>query len=433
MKVAIVNQPLDGILPPTQNSIGIWTYEVARRLADRAEVTVYGRYFRFVQDRGEGRIFEDHGVSYRYFHAGPNRVWAKLSQWSAWVLSPTKPLYASPLYYFEYSVQVAIDLRRSQPDIIHVHNFTGFLPIIRLLNPRATLVLHMNCEWLSQLDAGLMSRRMKQTNAVFGSSDHITHLIQRRFPSLASRCNTVYNGVDVEAFDGASNDAAPQNSAVHPSILFVGRVSPEKGLHDLIDAIGSVLDEHPTTRLDIVGPIGSLPLDYIIGVSDDDLVKGLDRFYDRDYYQTLLDKIPAQHASNIVFHGSKSQADVIEYTRSATLLVNPSYSESFGMSLVEAMACGVPVVATRVGGMKEIVVDGSTGRLVAPASPLELADAINTILDDEALRIAMGTAGRARVLDYFSWDRVSERVFELYTDLARHRSSPTGSATVGSQ
>ncbi len=425
MHVAFVNQPLDGILPPNQNSIGIWTYEVARRLTGAADVTVYGKYTRAMSDNGDPRVVRDQGVTYRFVRSAPNRIWSKISDISKRVMKATKPMYASPLFYLDYSLQVAVDLRRRRPDVIHIHNFTGFVPVIRALNPAAKLVLHMNCEWLSQLDEKRMKRRIRSVDAVIGSSDHITNLVRARFPALASRCQTVYNGVDVDSFE-----VTPLDATGTQSLLFVGRVSPEKGLHDLFDALPVILDGNPGAKMDVVGPADSLPLDYIVGVSDDALVQGLRPLYDRPYIDILHDKIDPRHAERIVFHGAQPHADVVEFVRGATLLVNPSYSESFGMSLVEAMACERSVIATSVGGMKEIVVDGETGRLVDPSDPQQLASAINELLADRELIESMGRAGRQRVLSLFSWDRISERSLELYAELGPARSDdpPPGDA-----
>jgi glycosyltransferase involved in cell wall biosynthesis len=86
------------------------------------------------------------------------------------------------------------------------------------------------------------------------------------------------------------------------------------------------------------------------------------------------------------------------------VLVNPSFSESFGMSLVEAMACNVPVVATRAGGMPEIVVHGETGHMLEPGETEAIAAAILDCIDSRDRRDTLGRAGRARALQVFSWD-----------------------------
>lgn len=411
MKIAIVNQPFDGVLPPDQGSIGIWTYEVARRLADDHEVTVHARYMRYLKQGGRRRRTIEQGVEYRFRFAGPTTIWTRLS--ALWERAPwlRDPIYASWLYYLEFSLPVALRIRRDRPDVVHIHNFTGFVPIVRALNPTTKIVLHMNCEWLSQLDERRMEKRIGKVDAVLGSSEHITGLVQRRFPRLADRCHTVYNGVDLDAFaERAGGTTGDDRERV---VVFVGRVSPEKGVHDLIEAMRHVIRRHHDVRLDVVGWIGALPRSYIVDVSDDPLVKELGRFYERDYGEQLTELVGDDLRDRVRFVGPMSHDDVVRHVGSADLLVNPSYSESFGMSLVEAMACATPVVATRVGGMQEIVTD-QTGVLVDRNDARALAAAIVGLLDDDERRRSMGTAGRRRVADVFSWDRIAEAAERVY-------------------
>lgn len=417
MKIAFVNQPLDGILPPGQNSIGIWTYEVARRLAADHDVTVYGRYLPELRGR-VGRHATDQGVTYRLSFAAPRRIWSRLTGLWDRIAGAHRPIYASVFYYLDFSLPLAVRLRAARPDVIHIHNFTGFVPVIRALNRRSKLVLHMNCEWLSQLDQKKMAKRILLVDEVFGSSGHITNLVKQRFPEFADRCHTVYNGVDPDAFVVAEPS---EDDPSEPTIVFVGRVSPEKGIHDLVDAMATVLTRVPAARLDIIGPVGVLARSFIVDVSDDELVAGLARFYDRDYMSTITDAID-HLAPSVRLCGPMSHEDVVYQIAHAALLVNPSYSESFGMSLVEAMACEVPVVATRVGGMKEIMTE-QTGILVERGDTVALADAILRLLNSADLRRSMGSAGRRRVVELFSWDRIAESSVERYRALVDDQST----------
>lgn len=413
MRIAFINQPFDGILPPDQNSIGIWTYEVARRLAGEHDVSVYGRYAGSVRQLGRGRTFTDQGVRYRFMLTFPARVWAEIGRVWDRILGVRRPIYASVLFHLEYCVLVAIRIRLTRPDVVHIHNFTGFVPIVRVLNPRTRIVLHMNGEWLSQLDERRMARRIAKCDAVIGSSNHITGLVERRFPQFADRCHTVYNGVDPEAFVVERRGDA---TAIGRTIVFVGRVSPEKGIHDLLDAMSIVKARVPEARLDIVGPVAAIPKSYIVDITDDPLVAGLARFYDRDYAEIVTNRIADGLVEHVRLLGGMSHDDVVEHVTHADLLVNPSYSESFGMSLVEAMACEIPVVATRVGGMPEIV-DEQSGIVVERNDPEALADAIVRLLADDDLRQRMGVAGRHRVEELFAWDRVAAAAARVYAAL----------------
>jgi glycosyltransferase involved in cell wall biosynthesis len=423
VRVALVNQPFDKVLPPDQNSIGIWSYEVANRIADRCEVTVFGKATaRPARHGGQTGAVKVGEARYRFLRVLPNRAWTVLGKLERGPGSRS-PFYSSVAYHADFAARVTAALRRSRFDVIHIHNFTGFVPTVRAANPSAKLVLHMNCEWLSQLEYQRMNDRIGKVDMVFGSSDHITGLVRDRFPHHAHKCHTVYNGVDVDGFASraaaaSGDESRARGDADDASVLvFVGRLSPEKGLHDLIDAFGIVAERHPSARLELIGPPGVVPKEYIVEVSDDPLVAQLARFYDDDYLVHLENRVPPHVRERVAFTGPLSRADVADRVRRAAVLVNPSYSESFGMALVEAMASEVPVVATRAGGMKEIVDDGVTGHLVERGDVDGLAIAIDKVLGDRALRDSMGRAGRQRVLTRFAWEAVSEAALSRYREL----------------
>ena len=116
----------------------------------------------------------------------------------------------------------------------------------------------------------------------------------------------------------------------------------------------------------------------------------------------------AELGRRIIFEGRVDHDQTAAAYRRAGLLVNPSLSESFGMTLVEAMMHGVPVVATRIGGMPYIVNDEETGLVVPAGDPQSLAAAICRVLSDRQMATRMGDAGRRRALERFSWDRTAE-------------------------
>jgi glycosyltransferase involved in cell wall biosynthesis len=106
---------------------------------------------------------------------------------------------------------------------------------------------------------------------------------------------------------------------------------------------------------------------------------------------------------------------VPEYLRRLSIYVAPSvHEESFGVAVLEASACGVPVVVSRVGGMPEVVQDGQTGYLVPPGDPIALADALERLVTNPELRRTMGAAGRGFVLQRYAWDATARAVEDLY-------------------
>lgn len=421
MRIAIVSQPIDPVLPPAQGSIGLWTYHAGHALSRLGhDVRVYARL-----GRSQYRADRNDGPRYRFVPTVPARVRSRLN-----VAAPATrgdeglPPYARLLSDIDYSTQVGLATRLERPEVAHVHNFTQFVPVLRKLNPGMRIALHMNCEWLTQLDEEAMARRIETADVVLGSSNYITNLVTERFPQYAERCRTLYNGFDQERFSPApTSDAEGRPSAEDREdiVLFVGRISPEKGVHDLIDAFCRVAPSFPRAKLKLVGPVAALRRDFIVDQSDDPLVRSLGAVYDEgDYYEYLQRLIPSGLEDRIEFAGSVPQAELPRLYREGAFLVNPSYSESFGMTVVEALACETPVVAARVGGMQEIVEDGETGLFIERGNREDIASALARMLGDTALRERMGRAGRASVTRRFSWDAVARSAVEAY-EVARTR------------
>ncbi len=416
MKIAVVNQPMDMIVKPHQNSIGIWTYETARRVADRHPVLVVGK-----RSPAQRECADHEAVEYRFVPPlVPNRRLIEvLDRVGDATANEHLPAYASRLAYLDYGVQAALVARRQGVDIVHIHNFSQFVPTVRALCPNVKIVLHMHCEWLNQLDASVIDRRLQSTDLIVGSSDYITARAAAAFPEHADRCVTIYNGVDADRFgppnDGDPVDAGP--AATRSRLLYVGRVSPEKGVHDLVEAFTLIADEDPDVHLDIAGPQGSLPREFLVDVDDDPAVRALGRFYDDgpDYEAQLRQLIPEHLTGRVHFLGALPQAELVDLYRRSALVINPSYSEAFGMSLVEAMACGTPVVATRVGGMAGIVGDDrEVGFLVDRGDVRGLADAVLELLRDADLRLSAGHRGRRLVEERFTWERIATSLVHEY-------------------
>jgi glycosyltransferase involved in cell wall biosynthesis len=411
MKIAFVSQPLDRVTPPVMNSIGIWTYEIARRLAKSQNVTVYTR----VGIASRGEIGEN--VRTRHIRSMPNRWWSRLDgmieRWSRTNKRPwtnKRPFFSSFLHNLEYCLQIAGDLRRQQADIVHIQNYSQFVPIIRALNPRVKIALHMRCEWLTQLDHAMIARRLNDTDLIFGVSDYITNKIRQTFPEQADKCFTIANGVDMEKFTPLPEP--PEYPA--RTILMVGRISPEKGIHVLLEAFSKVAGRFPDTRLVLVGSMASVGKEYIVEISDDALVNSLGVFYQGDYQQQLNALIPKHLQNRVHFTGGVGYYKTIDFYQHSSILVNPSISEAFGRSLIEGNACGLPVIAARAGGMTEIITPGYNGLLVEPGNANELADAMTALLEDEPYRRQMGINGRRRVFERYTWPEICSELINAY-------------------
>ena len=417
MKIAFVDQPLSNFDVPPTNSVAIGIYEVARRLAERHEVVIYT-----LRGRRQSKVECLEGIQYRRISIGRDyrpvgRFYRLLESSSRFVKQP----YASILHYVDYILQVANDLRTQRCDIVHVPTFSQYAPIIRAFNPRVKIVLHMHCEWLSLLDRGMIERRLNHVDLIVGCSAYITEKVQWRFPQFAERCRTVHNGVDIHRFFRANGHPTLKEDEAK-RLLFVGRVSPEKGVHVLLDAFQIVAERCPGAQLEIVGSKQQLPLDLLLSLSDDKAVTELASFYDGRSRFSYLSHLQTQLrsaglADQVILTDSIPHAQLANHYRRANVVINPSFSESFGMSLIEAMSCEVPVVATRVGGMIEIVEESNAGLLVEPGDALSLAEAILHLLANNDRREAMGRAGRQWVLDRFSWEKVVATLLDQYERL----------------
>ncbi|BAU63261.1 glycosyl transferase group 1 [Stanieria sp. NIES-3757] len=409
MKIALVNQPWDSVTPPVQSgSIPIWNYQVARQLAQSCQVVVYAR-----QNRKQKAVEWSEQVEYRRVSVIFEKVVNRLSRLIN-KFSPKSHYFASRLYGVIYALSLALDLRQQQCDVVHIHNFSQFVPLIRAFNPKIKIVLHMHCEWLSQLNPTIIAKRLAHVDLIIGCSHYITDKIKACYPQFAERCQTVFNGVDVEKFL-KNSDSESQSDCL--KLLFVGRISPEKGLHTLIDAFKIVLKQYPQTQLQIVGPNKPTPTEFIATLSDEPTVASLAKFTPKQYYSYLQSQLSSHIANQVSFVGGIKHSQLVELYQEADLLINPSLSESFGMSLVEAMAMGLPVIASRVGGMTGIVEEGKTGFLFEPDNPIALAEAMMRLIENKQLRTVMGQAGRQRVLNYFSWHKVAESLFIHYSHL----------------
>lgn len=428
MKVAFISQPWNSAEPPAESgSVAIWIYQVTQRLAQSCDVIVYGKKCQ----AGKSAEFSQ-GVQYRYVSNSLDGRLLRLLGLSSRVRPRNRPYFSSWLYYFAYIVKVALDLRKADCDIVHIQNLSQFVPIVRALNPRIKIVLHMHCQWLTQLDRTMIRRRLEKTDLVLGCSEYVTGKVRRCFPSLAHRCRTLYNGVDVTPVGaGRRGNGDPVRR-----ILFVGRISPEKGLHVLLEAFREIAERCPEAQLDIVGPRAALPLAFIYKLSDDPKVSGLAAFCGGDYLADLRKRLTPELMKRVSFSGVLAHSALAERYAAADLYVQPSFTETFGVPIAEAMAAGVPVVATRVGGMPEAVEDGRTGRLVEPDDAGALAEAVVDLLSDEGRRRSMGEAARRRAVERFSWEQITRNVWDLYQGVSQKDEGPvleTSSASILSE
>lgn len=388
------------------DALAVVLVELGRRLAARGcAVSVFVRRL-----RGEPASSELDGITVRRIRELPDHLLFRLRFLDRLILPADRPLRVTALYYPFYVRSVASALARSGIDIVHLHNNAAFLePLARAL-PGADLVLHQHDHALADFAPELTRRRLGLARLLLTCSDHVRARVLDRFPELEARAATLHNGVDARFFAVAPDPAASR------TILYVGRLAPEKGVHLLLEAFDRIADRHPEARLELVGAADFSPKAFVDPFDRDPAIAPLAPWFARPAaWRRHLQELAGRRPGRILFHGLLLNRDLPPVMAKAAIFAFPTiWQEPFGMPPVEAMAAGLPVVAGRSGALDETVLDGQSGLLVERGSVEALAVALDALLADPERRRALGAAGRRRALERFRWEPIADRLLELY-------------------
>jgi glycosyltransferase involved in cell wall biosynthesis len=282
-------------------------------------------------------------------------------------------------------------VRRIVPDILHAHHATsyGLAGALSGYHPYIISSWGSDVIWSprqSSLFDRMLRYNFRRADAVTATS-HMLAEATAVFCPPGTKIHVVPFGVDTNVF--APSPKTHQDKS--PIIGTVKTLRPRYGIRELILAFQRIADAFPTARLIIVG--------------------GGEQYAE---LQTLLVNLSLEN--RITLTGQVDHKDVPEYLRSFDVFVVPSLTEreSFGVAAVEASASGLPVIASRMGGLPEVVLDGKTGLLVPPGDVDALAFAISRLLADPALRAQMGQAGRQFVLEHYRWEDNAKLMEEIY-------------------
>jgi colanic acid/amylovoran biosynthesis glycosyltransferase len=256
-------------------------------------------------------------------------------------------------------------------DLVHAHWLPSGIAAMATRKPFVVQLWGSDVE-LARRAPRLARRVLRRAQAVIAPSHALAEDARRLG---AAEVEVIPSGVDLP--DAVGEEAVP------PEVLYAGRLSPEKGVLELVEA---------TRGLNLV-VAGDGPL--------------------RDRVPGALGFVPPDELGKL-------------YARAA-VVVCPSHREGFGVACLEAMAHGRPVVASAVGGLLDLVVDGETGIHVPPGDVAALRAALERLLADTELRQRMGEAGRRRAAERFSWDAVTRETLELYARYAGKKSGRGGS------
>ena len=212
---------------------------------------------------------------------------------------------------------------------------------------------------------------LEEADGVFAVSNALRHeIIATGVVGIANKTKLSWNSVDINKFSTKHNDSFKKEYKLEdkPIVLFVGNLIKRKNVDSLLEAKKVANSDY-----------------YLVVVGDGPLFKKLRK------------KVEEEHIRDVIFTGSRD--DVEDIIPSCDVLILPSYSESFGLVLIEALACGKPVIGSDVGGITEIITD-DVGLLIDPTKVSSIAMAVDMMVNDENLRLIFSMNARNRALDF---------------------------------
>ena len=312
-------------------------------------------------------------------------------------------------------------------DLVHCHTwYTHFGGILAKLNYGIPLVITAHSleplrPWKrEQLGGGydfscwVEKTALEMADAIIAVSQETKTDILNLFNVPEERIHIIHNGIDLSEYQASPSRAALVQFGIDPSlpyVLFVGRITRQKGIVHLVNAI-----KHRDPGFQIVLCAGAPDTPEIAAEM-----------------KAAVQAAQEKHGKVVWIEEMVNNTTKIELYSHAAVFCCPSIYEPFGIINLEAMACETPVVASAVGGIKEVVVHGETGFLVpveqmkqTPFEPIEpeqfardLAAGVNQLMADPSLREKFGKAGRKRAIEHFGWDAIAERTHRLYEELIK--------------
>jgi L-malate glycosyltransferase len=297
--------------------------------------------------------------------------------------------------------RLARDIARAGVQIVHAYNFYGnvfAIPPARFVAPVVIASIRDRAPYLTAMQKRVQRYACQFADCVLVNADAVKDwLIAEGYD--ASNIVVIRNGVDMARFDGApAGDRIRQELGIPveaPLVTVVSRLTRLKGIENFLEAAAALKPRYPDARFLIAGETSPHDRPYLTELT------------------TLAERLGV--SDRVIFTGLRS--DVPALLGCASVAVMPSLNEALSNVLLESMAAGAPVVATRVGGTPEALIDGDTGLLVAPGDSAALAASVARLLDDRALAARLGRAARELIAANFSVERMVHATEQLYTEL----------------
>jgi glycogen synthase len=388
--------------PYVYGGAGVHVEYLAAQLAKLMEVEVRSFGDQDVQNENpsiEGYAFEDSA-----FAKADSQLKAVLQTVSTGTHMNIKPVDADVVHchtWYSHFAGIMAKLCYGTPLVVTTHSLEPLRPWKRDQLGRG----YDASSWIEKT-------AIEMADAVIAVSKETKEDVLKFFNVDEKKIEVIYNGIDLQQYQQTKDTSALQKHHIDPTkpfVLFVGRITKQKGIIHLVNAI-----KHIDPETQIVLCAGA-PDTKEIAAEMEQTVQAVQK--DRKnviWIDEMLDK-----------------PSVIQLYSHATVFCCPSIYEPFGIINIEAMACSTPVVASAVGGIKEVVLHNETGLLIplqqqttAPFEPVDpdqfsrdLAAGINRVVADKDLQISMAAAGRKRVEDHFDWKAIAQQTAELYSTL----------------
>ncbi|MEU3647361.1 glycosyltransferase [Lentzea sp. NPDC034063] len=386
-RIALVSEHASPLTAPGQLDAGSQNVYVAALSGALCglghEVVVYTRR---TATRVPSRVRTQAGYEVVHVHSGPSRKLAEDE---------------STARVTDFARFLSADWNTKRPDVVHAQGWLSGITAVLGARDRQVPVV----QTFHTLDAhgSLAVERLlgqEVARVVATHSDEADDVL--RMGICGSKVSVIPHGVDLKLFN-PRGAIAPRDRARR--VVTVGQLAPHQGFDDLIRALSTV----ENTEL------------VIVGGSANGRLRG-----DPEARRLRTLARARGVADRVTFTGPLRQSELPALLRSADVVACTPWHGSFGVTALEAMACGVPVVVTAVGGLVDAVVDEQTGVRVPPQDPQAIAEALRALLRNATRRKSLGAAGQEKIRARYSWDRVAAELVRVYADVIRPSPDATG-------
>jgi len=296
--------------------------------------------------------------------------------------------------YLVFWIKCFFSIKKIKPDIVHSQGIQMGIPsfLAKKIFGTPYIVYCRGSEvYLPWKFKKIISKIVfNSADAVIALTDNMKNEIQKNYEK---NIIILPNGVDFKKFLNFSKQTIRDKFKINPGekiIVFVGSLRPVKGVEYLIEAFNIIKNKAPATKLFLVG--------------------------DGEKKQSLEDLVRKNNLEKQVnFIGQVQNDDIPEYMAIADIFVLPSLSEGFPGVILESMASGLSVVATKVGGLPELIKDGENGFLVEPKNPEQISEKVLLLLEDDKLREKISNNNKEKVKRY-SWENVIDKIEKIYSE-----------------